>query len=131
MNNWRELEAGLELDRIIAEAIGYTEIEEHKGWGEAPQEGSYEVEYLVGRKDRHEHKIPPYSHDAHYAMLLPLERDEYMVIDRQRGEIAAKVDHSHPHVNEGGEFGKEHNAALIICKAWLANKERRKQKEEV
>lgn len=138
--DWRTMEAGRELDRVVAERVGYTEIEETTGWFDDPDVGSREETYLRGRGADGRYsseRIPNYSTSVDAALLLPFDGlkggwdgGNSLVIElstavQVRYMMTAAVHTPHaPTISYGGDsdFEKPYTErlALAICRAWLA-----------
>jgi hypothetical protein len=133
MGDWRDLPAGLELDRVIAERSGWKEIEVREIWEEDHYSDGF-YKRLFGLPpvktsvlDVAE-LIPRYSTDLNGAFHLPVTDLHFMDLHSPTG------DGSEPQWNafvewkwKDGEYpdcrATAETGALALCRAWLVWKE--------
>lgn len=125
MINWRELPAGLDLDRLIAEKLGDTEIEEREVWVEDIVCGPYQKKYLTCKE--HE-AIPEFSSDLNAAFRLPISDLYYIALHGPNENdplwYAFIEWQFHDEYEEFANSRAEaESGALAVCRAWLAWKE--------
>lgn len=133
--NWREMPAGRELDRVIAERVGWA-VECHKVV--YPTSSSYDYYRLIGPngEEKRDYDIPEaawqdaphYSTDANAALSLPTA-DLYF-IDLHGPHSENSLWHAFiewGYSDEEDEYpsfrAEADTAALAVCRAWLAWKD--------
>ena len=123
--NWREMEAGRELDRVIAERLGWSEIEQRQLWFEDAYDDGWE-QRLFGKRTGEsvgDDPVPEYSTDANAALSLPLGEAEFFQLHVIPGgntaarvyvPVSSRLSEAEP------PFEISDTPALAICHAWLA-----------
>jgi hypothetical protein len=114
VSDWRDLPAGCELDRVIAEALGWDNF----------FEGSDGVLYadtpdIRANPRRWQASVEPWSTDANAALSLPLPPRTWFVIygpsaERDTWDVELQD------IGPVFEQGQAETPALAICRAWLA-----------
>jgi hypothetical protein len=123
--DWRTLEAGLALDRLIAAQLGWTEIEETEYWIEDEYD-SYQRKRLDGRRPGYgDDIIPLYSTNLNAAIDL-LEQIPMGALFMADDFAETRLWNCTGYMDGFGILTDETAAtsALAICRAWLAYKER-------
>jgi hypothetical protein len=144
MNDWYELPAGRELDKIIAQQLGYTI--QRVEWIANATTGEMDYMYALtdpsGKRNRfggkdieavwrsdhcfHEVYVPHFSTNLDDACTLPLG-DYYLYIANLGKQSEARI--VNPDVDALGEFdtwigeAEVNEPALAVCRAWLKWKE--------
>ena len=123
--NWRDLPAGRELDRLVAEKAGYRVQHDHPDYILWSADGDFVVrqpdEYLAWRH------VPHYSTSVDAALTLPLNPGEYgwalkIVPDFSGGLVWAMI------IDDAGQtvsrcIQPARLIALAMVQTWLAWKE--------
>lgn len=122
--DWRTMDAGREMDRIVAERLGWTEIEEQENWYEDPEVMAYQQIDLYGRKDGSEYRVPKYSTDANAALQLDKPVLWWSEDDgRWLATYDAAIFGSAIELDVSPSPGEADTPALAICRAWLSWKD--------
>lgn len=122
MTNWHKLKPGLELDRLIAERLGWTEIEETEVFVEDFEYAGW-VARLRGRNPEGvcECYVPRFSTDLNAAWSLFTELLDTLTprLVRMFRDNKASIIQNEPYVEEiVSEYGA--TPELAIDYAWLA-----------
>lgn len=119
-NDYRTMEAGRELDRLIAERLGWTETSEHY----------LDPNVLVGKHPKETGHawfplaVPRYSTDLNAAMaLLPTADGDIWSLHYGHYGDPYTVAISRIKVAAPEYLGDANTPALAICRAWLAWKD--------
>jgi len=129
--DWRTLPAGLDLDRVIAERLGWSEIGIREVWVD-DGEGATEVKRLNGRSPGPvafgTDPIPTWSTNTDTALNLPLEEEyegrlEWGYGGEWTAWIFIKIAYRTFRETKVG-YAKADIPALALCRAWLGYQER-------
>jgi hypothetical protein len=108
-----------DLDRRIAERLGWHDFRSHDGWFDDPWVGPYEETYIEATDaEGHEHRLPYYATDLNTAMTLTEPYAFKLTsVYGWKGRIGymATIDDK---FGQGG-IGQATTPALAICYAWL------------
>lgn len=121
--NWCDLPAGLNLDRLIAERLGWREIKRRDIYEEGYDWGGF-YPRLFGRSPTPLYPIgtdliPQYSTDANAALTL-VKVDNFQ-LEYWHGQWRAGAYLDNSSEDAGWEYAD--SPALAICRAWLAVQE--------
>lgn len=131
MLNWRELEAGDELNCLIAERLGWKDIRQENHL----ESGAWDETYTVtrwcglrpGKQDRE--GIWPFSSSIYFAFYLPLAEGVYwQIMTREFAPLAEAKNYQAAlvlWVGNGGAYRMLHAfnhdlLSMAMCRAWLA-----------
>lgn len=126
--DWSALEAGLDLDRLIAERQGWTNIEFRSFWYEDNDSDGW-GRCLVGvlpEDDGNldsEKTIPNYSTRTDAALTLMHDDWTAMIARIDPGEWHCSINSISSRVKDHGT-GLANKPALAVCRAWLSWKDR-------
>jgi hypothetical protein len=125
--NWKELPAGRELDRVVAERLGWTGF--HTGTNLLGQRDLFGMEPYTEEMIRRAitwagKRVKNYSTDADAAIALPVERGMTLQIIFlvEMNEYAARYVHI-ADASNSPDWHTSTNIAHAIVKAWLAQSE--------
>lgn len=122
--NWREMPAGRELDRLIAERLGHPTFTEPIPESERDlyKPGITELSWM--RVNGIPIPVPHYSTDANAALSLiegTEEGNDYLLRKLNTGW------HIHAYWGDSGKItATEPTIALAVCRAWLAYQDAKK-----
>lgn len=113
MTDWRALDAGRDLDRRIAERLGWTHIESTEYWLDDPHDTSLVQAWRgIPPRSTGEALVPCYSTDLNAAITLIPSDQQFELSNGLEPEWEALIG--------WGYDGGADTPALAVCRAWLA-----------
>lgn len=126
MTDWREMSAGRELDRFIAERLGYTGFVEHE-WNSATRDFDdlcYTTQREYDGQDIYL-EVDRYSTDLNTILYMPLPEGAHLKLDIYPHVTTARIvlPSGMEHANSDALYQGAPTPALAAWRVWLAWKE--------
>lgn len=127
MTDWKTMDAGRELDRLIAERLGWTDLLIDQDWIEVDGKVEDVVRVLgVPPGAKWKEQVSEYSTSADAALTLFPDDTEWMATYSPYYGPRFRITVGTPHVLDDEYFdvyGNGDTLALALCRAWMAWRE--------